>query len=120
MIAFGALLLMLMSGQAADVKGKWNGTLSGQRPDGTSFEDPALLVLDQKDATVTGTVGNDEADQHPITSGKIEGNKVVLLATHTRNGRRYRLELTVEADVMKGTVTSGDIQMQLVVKRRKQ
>lgn len=118
-IAAAALALTMVAAAPADVKGKWEGTIVGQKPDGTTNEDSALLILDQKDTTITGTVGGDESDQHPITSGTIEGNKVTLLAKHAENGREYRLELTVEQDEMKGTLTSGERRAQLVVKRRK-
>lgn len=116
----GTLLLTLVAGQAVDVKGKWDGTLTAQRPDGTTSEDTALLILDQKGTTVTGTVGGDESDRHPITSGTIEGNKISLQATNARNGREYKIELTVDGDNMKGTLSTGDRQAQLVAKRRKE
>jgi predicted dehydrogenase len=106
------LSLALVMGSAADVKGK--------RPDGTTSEDTALLILDQKDSTITGTIGGSETDQHPITSGKIEGTKVTLAAKNTRNGRELSLELTIEEDQMKGTVTMGERQGQIVVKKRKE
>lgn len=116
----GTLLLTLAAGQAVDVKGKWDGTITAQRPDGTRNEDTALLILDQKSTTVTGTVGGSETDQHPISSGTIEGNKITLLARNAENGREYKLELTVDGDEMKGTLTSGERVGQLVAKRRKQ
>jgi hypothetical protein len=119
-LAVAGLVLALGAGSAADVKGKWEGTITGQRSDGTTNEDTALMILDQKDTAVTGTVGGSESDQHPITSGIIEGNKVTLLAKHTQNGREYRIELTVEGDEMKGSLTSGDRQAQVVVKKRKE
>jgi hypothetical protein len=114
------LSLALVMGSAADVKGKWDGKITGQRPDGTTSEDTALLILDQKDSTITGTIGGSETDQHPITSGKIEGTKVTLAAKNTRNGRELSLELTIEEDQMKGTVTMGERQGQIVVKKRKE
>ena len=103
-----------------DVTGKWEGTVTSQRDDGTSNDNSALLILTQKDGAVTGTVGGNENDQHPITSGTIEGNKVTLLAKHAENGREFRIELTVENDEMKGTVASGERRGQVVVKRRKE
>lgn len=115
-----ALVAGTVAGTAADVKGKWEGTLVGERSDGTTSEDTALLILDQKDSTITGTVGGNEGDQHPITSGKIDGNKVSLQARHAVNGREYQLELTVEGDEMKGTLTSGERKAQLSVKKRKE
>ena len=85
-----------------------------------TVEAPSEREGEQKDARITGTVGRNEADQHPITSGTVDGNKVTLLATHTRNGREHRLQLTVDAEVMKGTVSSGDMEAELVVKKRKE
>jgi hypothetical protein len=120
LLAVASLSLALVVGSAAEVKGKWDGKVTGQRPDGTASEDTALLILDQKDSTVTGTVGGSESDQHPITSGTIEGNKVTLVAKNTQNGREYKLELTLEAEEMKGTLTSGERKAQLVVKKRKE
>lgn len=118
-IAMASLLLALVATTPADVKGKWDGTVTSQRDDGTADEDSALLILDQEDTTITGTVGSDEADQHPITSGTIEGNKITLVAKNTNNGREYRIELTLEQDEMKGTVTSGDRRGQVRATRRK-
>lgn len=113
------LLLALSASSAADVKGKWEGKLTAQREDGTTNVDSALLILDQKEAAITGTVGGSETDQHPITSGTIEGNKVSLTAKHLTNGREYRIELTVDGEEMKGTVVTGERRAQLVVKKRK-
>jgi hypothetical protein len=114
-----ALLAGLVAAPA-NVKGTWDGTLTSQRPDGTTSDTPALLVLDQKDGTVTGTIGGGETDQHPITSGSIDGNKVVIDAKHASNDREFHLELTVENDEMKGTIKSGDRTGQLTVRRRKE
>ena len=119
-IAAAGLMLTLTVSAPADVSGKWEGTVTSQREDGTTNENSALVILNQKDGTITGTVGGDEADQHPITSGTIEGNKITLLAKHTENGREFRIELTVNDDEMKGTVASGERRAQLVLKRRKQ
>jgi hypothetical protein len=119
LLAVVGLSLVLVGG-AADVKGSWDGKITAQRPDGTTSEDTALLVLDQKGSTITGTVGGNESDQHPITSGTIDGNKVTLVAKHAENGREYKIELTIEGDEMRGTLTSGDRRGELVVKKRKQ
>ena len=114
------LSLALVMGSAADVKGKWDGKITGQRPDGTASEDTALLILDQKDSTITGTVGGSETDQHPITSGTIDGSKVSLVAKNTRNGRELKIELTIEGNQMKGTVAMGERQGQIEVTKRKE
>jgi hypothetical protein len=120
MLAALGLVLALVVGSAADVKGKWEGKITGQRPDGSTSEDSALLILEQKGTTITGTVGGSETDQHPITKGTIDGNKITLAAKNVKNEREYHIELTVEGDVMKGTLASGERKAQLVVKRRKE
>ena len=87
--------------------------------DGSPKEDTALLILDQKEATVTGTVGGSQDDQFPITSGTVEGNKVTLVAKK-EDGREFRVELTFESDQLKGTVASGARTGKLQVRRRKE
>jgi hypothetical protein len=119
-LAAASLLLALVVGSAADVTGKWEGKLTGQRDDGSTSEDTALLILEQKGTTITGTVGGNDADRHPITKGTIAGNKIALTAKNARNDREYTLELTVEGDVMKGTLATGERKAQLVLKRRKE
>ena len=118
-LAVASLLLALVTPAQADVKGRWEGTVTGTRPDGTASENSALLILDQKDGKVTGTLGGDDADQHPISSGTLEGNKLTLKATHRENGREFLVELTVEKEEMKGTVTSGERKATLTLKRTK-
>ena len=119
LIATTGLLMALMVAAPADVKGTWAGTVSAQRDDGSTVEDTVLLILDQKDKAVTGTLGGNENDQHPISEGSIDGNKVTLLATHTTNGREFRLELTLEGEELKGTVTSGPRKGTIQMRRRK-
>jgi predicted dehydrogenase len=120
MVLVLALMLATVTAAPADVKGKWDGKLTAQRDDGSASEDTVLLILDQKDATVTGTIGGSESDQHPITSGTIEGDKVTILAKNANNDREYRLELTLENDELKGTVVSGTRKAQVVAKKRKE
>jgi hypothetical protein len=118
-MAGSLLALALTAAVPADVKGKWDGKVTSQRDDGSTSEDAALLILDQKDTTVTGSVGGSETDQHPITSGTLEGNRLKLTAKNTGNGREYSIELTLEGDELKGTVTSGARKGQVHAKRRK-
>jgi hypothetical protein len=120
MIAAVVVALTMAAAAPADVKGKWEGTITGERPDGTTNEDTALLILDQKDTTISGTIGGSETDQHPITSGTIEGNKITLTAKNANNDREYRLELTLDKDQMNGTMAMGERRAKLALKRRKQ
>jgi hypothetical protein len=112
-------LLVGLIAAPADVSGKWDGKLISER-DGTPREEAALLVLVQKGSTITGTVGEDESDRHPITSGTIDGDKVVLIAKNAGNAREYRIELTLTGDELKGTISSGESKVRLEARRRKE
>jgi hypothetical protein len=119
MFAIASLLLTLVQANPINVKGTWEGTLTGFSDDGSPKEDTALLILDQKEATVTGTVGGSQDDQFPITSGTVDANKVTLVAKKD-DGREFRVELTLENDQLKGTVASGTRTGKLQVRRRKE
>ena len=118
-LAMAGLVVAIAATAPVDVKGKWEGTIAGQRGDGTIAEDGALLILEQKGTTITGTVGGSETDQHPIVSGSIDGNKLKLIAERRNDGRQLTLELTVEGNEMKGTIAVGERRGQIAVKRRK-
>ena len=70
------LLLMLAAGTvfAADVTGKWRGTLTPENRD----PGPALVILEQKGETLTGTGGPDENERHDIRNGKVSGDKITF------------------------------------------
>jgi hypothetical protein len=119
LMALSALALVLTVGAPADVGGKWEGTITATRPDGSSNEDSALVILEQKGSSISGTVGGNEQDRHPIVKGSIDGNKVTILAKNANNEREYAIELTVDGDEMKGTIKIGDRTGQLALKRAK-
>jgi hypothetical protein len=120
MLAIATLLLSAVIAAPADVTGKWEGTLTATRDDGSAREDTVLLILTQKDGTITGTIGGNENDQHPITAGTIDGDKVVITARQASNDREYRLELKLQNDELAGTVTAGDRRAEVRTKRRKE
>ena len=120
MLAIATILLSALTAVPADVTGKWEGRLTATRGDGSAHEDTVLLILNQKDATITGSIGGSETDQHGITSGTIDGDKVVIVARHATNGREYRLELTLKNEELNGTVTSGEQRAEVRTKRRKE
>jgi hypothetical protein len=85
--------------QAADVSGRWTGTLGDDQNNS-----PALLILQQDGTKVSGTAGGDDADRHPIQNGTIEGDtlkfEVVL------KDRIMSVELKVN-----GTELAGKVEM---------
>jgi len=120
LFAIATVLLSALTAAPADVTGKWDGRLTATRSDGSKHEETLLLILTQKDGTITGSIGRDENDQHPITTGTIDGDKIVIAAKHTTNGREYRLELTLQNEELNGIVTSDDQPAEVRTKRRKE
>jgi hypothetical protein len=118
-LAMAGLLFVSLSVSPADVTGRWEGTVVSERSDGSTNEDGALLILTQKGTTITGSIGGGDNDQFPITSGSIDGNRITIAAT-AQNGRDYLVELTVEGDELKGTVTSGERQAEVRARKRKE
>jgi hypothetical protein len=94
------LLAVLMAGalSAADVTGRWKGTLT---PEGGN-EGPALVILKQMGESVTGSGGPDESERHEIINGKVAGDKVTFeIAT----GGQMKFDLTIQGDELSGQVT---------------
>ena len=121
-LAIATILLsaLIAAPAPADVTGKWEGNLTATRSDGSKHEDTVLLMLKQKDNTISGSIGGGENDQHAIATGTIDGDKVVIVARHAENGREYRLELTLKNEELNGTVTAGEMRAEVRTKRRKE
>jgi predicted dehydrogenase len=119
-LVIATILLSALTAAPADVTGKWDGRLTATRSDGTKHEDSVLLILNQKDGTISGSIGGSESDQHPITTGTIDGDKVVIVARHATNGREYRLELTLQNEELNGTVANDEQRVEVRTKRRKE
>jgi hypothetical protein len=100
MLLLGALTLV--AAPDADVTGKWTGSFNITNADGQTKEATAYLVLKQSGSDITGTVGPDEGEQHNITKGKIEGDKITLLVED--EGRTITFDLVLTADRIKGDV----------------
>ena len=96
-VLFAALTL---SAADVDVTGKWSGTAVMTRS-GESRDSGAFLILKQSGAEITGSVGPEEAEQHPISKGKIEGDKITL-ELQTDNGLLVKFDLVVAADKITG------------------
>ena len=70
------LLVALSSYAAGNVAGKWSGTMRISAAGEPNVEVPAVLVLQQKGAALTGTLTPAQKNPETIYQGKIEGNKV--------------------------------------------
>ena len=99
-----ALVALASLPAAADVNvtGKWTGSFVVSGSDGASKDSTALLMLKQNGSEITGTVGPDESEQHAITKGSIEGNKVVLEVAEGDHSIHF--EMTLAEDRLQGDV----------------
>jgi hypothetical protein len=73
-----AVLLLTVSGLAADVSGTWTGTFSVPRSD---HKEPQCFVLKQDGEKLTGSGGPDAVEQYPLLSGSIENDVVTFELT---------------------------------------
>ena len=90
-----------------NVTGNWSGSFNITNPNGESKDATAFLMLKQSGADITGTVGPNEDEQFPIQKGKIEGDKITLVAEH--DGHTIQLNLVLAADRITGEANmSGD------------
>jgi len=84
-----------------NISGKWSGSFVITR-DGETKDATAVLVLKQTGSEVTGTVGPNEDEQHAITTGKIDGDKITLTAAN--EGMVIKFDLVLAADRITGDV----------------
>jgi hypothetical protein len=72
------ILLLASMASAADVTGKWTGSLEGKDPDGEAVVIPAHAELKQQGDSVTGKAWKEIEHQYSIEKGKIEGNRITF------------------------------------------
>ena len=75
-VSFVLLLTPLVS--AADVSGKWSGSLEAKVPDGETITVQSHAELKQQGDSVTGKVWKETEHQYSIEKGKIEGNRITF------------------------------------------
>jgi hypothetical protein len=99
------LLLALLAGIAiadTNVTGKWSGSFNVIGQDGDGNDSTAVLMLKQNGSEITGTVGPNEGEQHTITKGKIEGDKITILVED--EGHTVTFALVATTDRITGEV----------------
>lgn len=117
-ILISLLLLSAGSCAAADVSGKWSGTID-LKEDGQAKTVPAFLILKQDGSNLTGSGGGNETDQHPIRKGMVDGDNVTL---EVQDGDSvFTLTLKVDGDQITGVVGKDDSpKMKISLKRVKE
>jgi hypothetical protein len=81
--------------------GKWEGTFTGIRPDGTEGNpNPAAFNLTQKGKELTGTAGPPD-QQQPIEKGAVADGKATFEVSRA-NGGVYKFSLTIVKGRLQG------------------
>ena len=100
-LALTTLAPTVAAQSTADFTGKWEGTLTSQRPDGTEGSPrPAAFNLTQKGKALDGTAGPPD-QQLPIEKGAVDAGKATFQVT-TPSGQLYKFTLTVVKGRLQG------------------
>src|SRR5215475_13109956 len=102
-ILLSLLLMAAWTLSAADLTGKWSGTLD-LKQDGEAQTIPVVMTLKQDGNTVTGTAGPEE-DQHAISKGTVDGDTLTMEVDS--GDALYYLELKLDGDQLSGAVKRG-------------
>ena len=101
------LLVAAFAGIAvADVNltGKWSGNFK-MLEGGDGGDSTAVFLLKQNGSEVSGSVGPNEGDQHQITKGKIDGDKITLECAD--GNVVIKLDLVLAEDRITGDVNAA-------------
>lgn len=89
---------------AADLTGKWRGTITTEMARDTSGGSiPAYMTLAQSDGKITGTAGGDEKTQFKIENGVLQGDRLTVEAS-PKQGAVLRFVLIAKSDTLEGDV----------------
>jgi hypothetical protein len=77
-LLFPVLLLLTTFALAADVSGKWNGTLEFKGEDGQAQAVPAHAELKQQNGTLFGTVWKEDGQRFEIEQGRVTRNEILF------------------------------------------
>jgi hypothetical protein len=103
------LLVLLLSAatlNAADVTGRWSGTMDLKNAEGATGSGPTYIILKQEGSKVTGTGGPNENEQYPIQNGKLEGDKLTFESV--TGGNTMYFDLRVKGDQIDGDIKGGE------------
>ena len=110
-LAFLALMTLTIApavqAQSAPFTGKWEGTLTGIRPDGTAgTPNPMQMTLTQKGKVLTGTAGPNAETQWKVEKGTVDGSKATFEVTQPSNGVLHKFTVTLAKDKITGDIVS--------------
>jgi len=104
LIAFALVLAALAPAvaaqTAANFTGKWEGSFTRQRPDGTEDSNKVVFDLTQKGKELTGTAGPPD-QQLKIEKGAVNAGKATF-EVQPPNGPLFKFALTIVKDRLQG------------------
>jgi hypothetical protein len=112
-IAAGVFMLAV-SAFAADVDGKWNGTMTTPMGDV-----PVGFVLKADGAKLTGSTTGPDGAEVKIADGKVDGSKISFSVTFDFGGMPFTMNYAgvVSASEIKFTIDIFGMPLELVVKK---
>ena len=118
------LLWLPLALGAADVSGKWTGSIEvADNAGGSTVNTPVRAEFEQKANLVSGKIGRREDERaEVIRNGKVDGVKISFEVSSPETMSAMKFNLTLEGDQlqgeMKGTVDSGEIVGKVRLKRQ--
>ena len=108
LVVFALILAALAPAVAAQTApsftGKWEGTFTMQRPDGTAANPrPVVFNLTQKGKEITGTAGP-AADQEKIEKGVVNAGKATFEIPQS-DGSYFKFTLAIVKERLQGEMT---------------
>ena len=107
LLALALLIAALAPALAAQTtpsfSGKWEGTFTRQRPDGTEDKDAVVFDLAQKGKVLTGTAGPPD-QQWKIEKGAVASGKATF-EVQQPNGPLFKFTLTIVKGRLQGEMT---------------
>lgn len=93
-----------VTAQTASFTGKWEGTFTMQRPDGTEGDsDPVVFNLKQDGEKLTGTAGP-PSQQWDIAKGAVSAGKATF-EVQQPDGPLFKFTLTIVKERLQGEMT---------------
>ena len=99
-IVFAALVPAVAAQTTASFTGKWEGTFTRQRPDGSEDKNDVVFNLTQKGKVLTGT-GGPAAQQWPVEKGAVNAGKATF-EIQQPNGPLFKFTLTIVKGRLQG------------------
>ena len=102
-LALAVLAPAVAAQTAASFTGKWEGTFTRQRPDGTEDKNEVVFNLTQKGKVLTGTAGPTD-QQWKIEKGAVNAGKATF-EVQQPDGPLFKFTLTIVKGRLQGEMT---------------